>query len=292
MRSEAEMLDLIVGYAKTDDRVRAVALGGSRVAPGAVQDCFSDYDVIFGVTDVAGFTANHSWVDVFGERAILQMPETNSMPDYPPDNDGHFTYLMQFTDGTRIDLSLYPLEQLRTAVTAEPNRPLLDKDGLLAGLFGTPPDSSMFYVQKPTAANYADCCNEFWWVSPYVAKGLWRGQMVYALRHLDQVLRPMLYHMLSWQAGAKHNFAISVGSMGKYLPRYLPAQTTDALFATYRTDTPDACWDALFGCGALFRQSAQAVGAALGYPYPQQDDDRVSVLLAQIRAAGQGVCPF
>jgi aminoglycoside 6-adenylyltransferase len=41
---------------------------------------------------------------------ILHMPE--AMEDPPPLNDGHFSYLMQFTDGNRIDLTLFPIAKL------------------------------------------------------------------------------------------------------------------------------------------------------------------------------------
>jgi aminoglycoside 6-adenylyltransferase len=46
---------------------------------------------------------------------ILQLPD--EMQDPPPSDDSGFAYLMQFADGNRIDLGIYPLDQLgeRTA---------------------------------------------------------------------------------------------------------------------------------------------------------------------------------
>ncbi len=106
MRTEQDMMDLILGVAKADERVRAVLMNGSRANTNAPKDIYQDFDVAYMVTDIEPFTKDHSWIDVFGKRLMLQMPETMRYPDNP---DGHFGYLMLFEDGNRIDLSLVPL---------------------------------------------------------------------------------------------------------------------------------------------------------------------------------------
>ena len=45
MRSEKEMLDLIIDIATNDSRIRAAYLEGSRVNPNVPKDIFQDYDV-------------------------------------------------------------------------------------------------------------------------------------------------------------------------------------------------------------------------------------------------------
>jgi hypothetical protein len=107
MRSEEEMLNLIVGTAQSDERIPAVIMNGSRLNPNAPRDPLQDYDIVYIVTDVAPFRDNYAWIARFGELMILQMPE--NMDDPPSANDGAFAYLMQFADGNRIDLTLYPL---------------------------------------------------------------------------------------------------------------------------------------------------------------------------------------
>ena len=107
MRSEREMFELIVDTAKKDERIRAVVMNGSRANPNAPRDPFQDFDIVYVVTDVAPFRYNYEWLKRFGEIMIMQMPE--DMQDPPPSRDGSFVYLMQFTDGNRIDLGIYPL---------------------------------------------------------------------------------------------------------------------------------------------------------------------------------------
>src|SRR5687767_9128779 len=109
MRNEQEILDLILTTAQHDARVRAVIPGGSRANPSARRDIFQDFDILFLVTAVESFTADHTWINRFGELLLLQMPET--LDDPPPQHDGSFAYLMQFTDGNRIDLTLWPVAQ-------------------------------------------------------------------------------------------------------------------------------------------------------------------------------------
>ncbi len=55
MRTEKEMMALILDMAKQDKRVRAVGLNGSRTNPNAKTDPFQDYDVVFVVTDMDPF---------------------------------------------------------------------------------------------------------------------------------------------------------------------------------------------------------------------------------------------
>lgn len=56
MRSEEEMLELILNVAKNDKRIRAVLLTGSRANPSAPRDAYQDYDITYFVKDVTPFT--------------------------------------------------------------------------------------------------------------------------------------------------------------------------------------------------------------------------------------------
>src|SRR5467141_968754 len=129
MRSEQEMLELIVSTAKQDDRIRAVIMNGSRANPKAARDVFQDFDIVYIVTDVPYFKHNYDWIRRFGEIMIMQMPE--DMQDPPPSNDGGFSYLMQFTDGNRIDLGIYPPGRLNETGRDSLSILLLDKDGVI-----------------------------------------------------------------------------------------------------------------------------------------------------------------
>ena len=60
MRSEEEMMNLILQVAKDDD---------------APKDCFQDYDVVYVVTDTKPYYEKHDWINHFGTVLYMQMPE-------------------------------------------------------------------------------------------------------------------------------------------------------------------------------------------------------------------------
>ena len=278
MRSEREMLDLIVDVARNDDRIRAVIMNGSRTDPNAPRDIFQDFDIVYLVTDVASFQNDPRWIERFGEIMIFQMPE--AMQDPPPENDGSFAYLMQFTDGNRIDLSLFPVARA-DELTDSLSRLLLDKDGLLKPF---PPPSDRDYLPRPpTAKAFFDCCNEFWWVCPYVAKGLWREEITYAKAMCDPIVRVQLMKMLTWYVGVKTEFTCNPGKLGKHLKQYLEPELWAMLEKTYSDASYEHTWDALFVMCDLFRTVATQVAAHFGFEYPQGDDERVSAHLRHVR---------
>lgn len=280
MRSEQEMLDLILNIAKEDDRIRAVIMNGSRANPNAPRDIFQDFDIVYIVTDPAPFKHNFEWIKRFGELMILQLPD--DMNDPPPAADEEFGYLMQFMDGNRIDLGIYPLAKLDKLKKDSQSLLLLDKDGIIGSL--APASDSDYLPQPPTAKSFADCCNEFWWVCPYVAKGLWRAEILYARHMLDQIVREQLMKMVVWHIGQKTQFSSNPGKFGKYFQHHLEPEIWTRLLATYRDASYEATWEALFNMGDLFREIALPIAELNGFAYPLDDDRRVTAHLKRVRS--------
>jgi aminoglycoside 6-adenylyltransferase len=280
MRSEREMLDLITTTARGDERVRGVIMNGSRVNPNAPKDFFRDYDVIYVVTEKKSFLADPTWIKIFGELMILQLPDEISDP--PPEGKDSYGYLMQFADGNRIDLTLLPVNKLDHLEPDSLTLTLLDKDGNLPKF--DPPNDSGYLPKPPTAKAFFDCTNEFWWVSPYVAKGLWRQEIPYAKQMLDEYVREQLMKMLSWYVGIRTGFQKSPGKLGKYLEQYLEPELWQLLLDTYSDADNDHTWEALLTMGDLFRRIAIPVAEHFGFTYPYGDDERVTAHLRHVRA--------
>ena len=278
MRSEQEMLDLILDTARGDERIRVVIMNGSRINPNARRDPFQDFDVIYLVNDVNQFKHNPDWIQRFGELMILQMPE--DMQDPPPNQDGSFSYLMQFSDGNRIDLGIAPLEKLDELITDSLTEILLDKDERIGSM---PPANDRNYLPlPPTPKAFADCCNEFWWVCPYVAKGLWREEILYAKYCLDHYVRDQLMKMITWYAGIRTQFSQTPGKNGKYLQQQLEPELWEKLLSTYSDAGYEHTWNALFRTCDLFREVANQVAEKFTFDYPHEDDQRVSAHLKHI----------
>ena len=52
MRTEQEVMDLVLDVAKADERIRAVLLVGSRANPEVLKDIYQDYDITYFVEDL------------------------------------------------------------------------------------------------------------------------------------------------------------------------------------------------------------------------------------------------
>jgi aminoglycoside 6-adenylyltransferase len=284
-RGDDEVLERILSVARADPRVRAVVLSGSRADPAAPADAWRDFDVTFVVTDVAPFRTDPTWIDVFGERAILQRPD--AMVGAPPRDDDGEAYLMLFTDGHRIDLTLLPVAAMPDFSHDGPARVLLDLDGIVPA--PPAPDAPHHLPAPPTAASFADVCNEFWWVAPYVAKGLARGELTYARHHLDMVMRAQLLTMLGWEVAVASGHRRGPGKVGRHLRRELPPAWWARLEATYADAAPEHGWAALDAMTDLFRIAAMRVADSYGFAYPRDDDARVMSHLRRMRAMAASV---
>lgn len=261
MRSEKEMLELICGVARSDPRIRAAYLEGSRVNPNVPKDIFQDYDVGYLVSETKSFRDDKGWIDRFGERLYMQYPEENSV--FPSDMENCYGWLMQFADGVRLDLHVRTLENVRDNL--ELYRVLVDKDGLL------PKEADLsderYWVKKPAQEEFSFACNEFWWCLNNVAKGLWRGEIPYVMDVLDFQVRPMLRKLLEWRAGADNSFSVSVGKSAKYLGNFLPEEIYQSYLQTYPAARSGAVWEAVFLMCDLFDQSAAYLSGKLNLFY-------------------------
>ena len=279
MRTEQEMFDLILNFARADERVRVVSMNGSRANPNAPRNVFQDFDIVYTVTEMKSFLTDDAWLDIFGRRVIMQKPE--GMVLFPPEMGNRFAYLMLFEDGNRIDLTLLPVEELTHYLVEDRMlRVLLDKDGRVPALPESTDEDR--WIRRPTPGMFDDCCNEFWWLSTYVSKGLAREELPYAVAHLD-LMRQQLMTMLSWQVGLEKGFTFSIGKQFKYLQRHVSLSVWQRLCATWNAGGADACADALGKLLTLFREVAKDVAERLGYAYPDYDE-KVSEYLSRFKA--------
>ena len=173
-RTDQEMLDLIIQIAKKL-QVDAVAMSGSRTNSQAPKDEFQDYDVVYVVDDLDNLTSDLSWLDQFGKRIIEQEVTL-----------GHRRlYLMLFEDGNRIDLTLCPKVHIKEWVDSEAGfTVLVDEKGLFESYS---PSHQRFWISPASKTDLEKTCNEFWWVSAYVVKGICHKQVIYATDHLNAI---------------------------------------------------------------------------------------------------------
>ena len=256
MRTDHEMLGLILQIAKKL-QVDAVALSGSRTNQKVQTDEFQDYDVVYVVDNLDNLTRDISWLDQFGKRIIEQEVTL-----------GHRRlYLMLFEDGNRIDLTLCPKEHIKEWVDSEADFTALnDPQGLFAPYAPTP---KRYWTAPASATDFDKSCNEFWWVSAYVVKGICRKQVIYATDHLYGICQQELLKVLAWQVASDRG-AVDIGKNYKYLFQYLPTEKEKEFSSLLDFSSIEKITQSLLATMSLFHREAQDLAKKMGFDYDRE----------------------
>ena len=256
MRTDKEMLGLILQIAKKI-QVDAVALSGSRTDTKAPKDEFQDYDVVYVVDDLDNLTSDLAWLDQFGTRIIEQHNILGNRR----------LYLMLFEDGNRIDLTLCPKDQIQEWVENEADFTILEDP---KGLFESySPRTERFWIHPASEMDFEKTCNEFWWVSAYVVKGIRRKQIIYSTDHLYGICQQELLKVLAWQVASDRG-RVDVGKNYKYLFNYLPAEKEKEFSALLDFSSIEKITQSLLATIQLFHQEAQNLAQNMGFKYEKE----------------------
>ena len=258
-RNDDEMMQLIINTAMEDESIRAVVLNGSRADSSVKADCFRDFDIVYIVKDYVPYINNIEWAKRFGDIMIMQLP--NSMDESTPEKECNMVFLIQFMDGTRIDLTIIDIHRYKD--NGEPAVAILDKDGILPPF--PAPDGSCYHINRPTYKQFYDCCNEFWWLCPYVAKGLWRGNAAYVRNVMEVYMRDMQLKLYGWYTASAHDYNIGIGKCGKLLHKYLTSEEYSLYLQTFPSAKEDEVWHSLFVMCSEFARIASIVADRMGF---------------------------
>lgn len=256
MRTETEMMNLILQISETL-KVEAVALSGSRTNQKVQTDEFQDYDVVYVVDDLDNLTSDLAWLDQFGTRIIEQHNILGNRR----------LYLMLFEDGNRIDLTLCPKEDINEWVDSEAGFTVLVDDKGLFESYSSSPDR--FWIHPASETDFKKACNEFWWVSAYVVKGICRKQVIYATDHLYGICQQELLKILAWQVASDRG-RVDIGKNYKYLFNYLPAEKEKEFSDLLDFSSLDKITQSLLATLQLFHREAQYLAQKMGFEYDRE----------------------
>ena len=261
MRTDQEILGLILETAKKL-QVDAVALSGSRTNPKVQTDEFQDYDLVYVVDDIDNLTSDLSWLDQFGKRIIEQEVTL-----------GHRRlYLMLFEDGNRIDLTICPKEHINEWVASEADYTVLvDEKGLFESYSPSP---ERHWIHPASNSDFEKSCNEFWWVSAYVVKGICRKQIIYATDHLYGICQQELLKILAWQIASDRG-AVDIGKNYKYLFNYLPIEKEKEFSALLDFSSLDQITQSFLATMEFFHQEAQYLAQKMSFKYEKEVAERM-----------------
>ena len=260
-RSEVQMLRLILQVAQ-NIQVEAVTMSGSRTDTKAPKDEFQDYDVVYVVEDLDNLTSDLSWLDQFGTRIIEQHNVLGNRR----------LYLMLFEDGNRIDLTLCPTEYIQEWVDSEADYTVLkDEKGLFVPYS---PNPQRYWTSPASQTDFEKACNEFWWVSAYVVKGIRRKQLIYATDHLYGICQQELLKILAWQVASDRG-TVDIGKNYKYLFNYLPAEKEKQFSNLLDFSSLEKITQSLFATMKLFHQEAQSLANKMSFDYDKEVGEKM-----------------
>ena len=175
MRSEHEMMELIIRTAQADDRILAAYLKGSRTNPNVPKDSYRDFDVMYVVTETCSFIKDTHWMNNFGKVVLMQEQDTafgyGERFGLQQNYNESYSWLLLLEDGNRIDIGV----ELLSVMESGRNRnklflPLLDKTGCLPQL--PPPTDQEFHIKSLLKNNFWDAAMNFTGVCVMWQKGL------------------------------------------------------------------------------------------------------------------------
>jgi aminoglycoside 6-adenylyltransferase len=279
-----EVLEKLVAWAESEPAVRAMILTSSLARDDDTVDSLSDYDVIVAVTDAERFATDTGWTAAYARPVARWGDETTV--------HGSRTYFrgVVYEDAVKVDWTIWPDEVIdRVAEAGEliddldvGYRVLLDKDGRTARWQRA---TYRAHIPKPpTAEEYRSLVEEFWWSATYVAKSLWRDEIVIAKFALDNDMKlGVLRRFLEWRIELDHDWSVRPGVLGRGLKRFLAPELWSEFERTYVGPGIEENWKALFATADLFRRVAVEVGEALGHEYPHEVDESVRSMLEAVR---------
>jgi aminoglycoside 6-adenylyltransferase len=279
------MIDRLIRWADSQQLIRAMILTSSRAIPHAPMDLLSDYDVILIARSIEPYYVDRTWLEVFGPvLAVYRDPliDVNGLT--------RSAYVVQYENGLKIDFNLWPVELLQRVSAGEQlpvefdagYQVVLDKDDLTTRL--APPTYSGYIPTPPTEQEYSELLEGFFLDTTYVAKFLWRDDLMAAKHILDYSLKQgHLRPLLEWHAEIEHQWSLKPGPYGRRLKQYSRPDLWADLERTYTGADLDQNWEALFLTIELMRRVATEVGQHLGYSYPHELEQRVVKYLRKVK---------
>ena len=232
-------------------------MSGSRTNPKTPKDEFQDYDAVYVVDDLDNLTSDLSWLDQFGKRIIEQEVVL----------DHRRLYLMLFEDGNRIDLTLCLKEYIKEWVDSEAGFIVLKDPEHLFGPYSQ--NLERYWTIPATEMDFEKSCNEFWWVSAYVVKGICRNQLIYATDHLYGICQQEFLKILAWQV-ASNRGVVDIGKNYKCLFNYLPAEKKKKFSNLLDFSSKEKITQSLLATMKFFHREAQYLAQKMEFDYDKE----------------------
>lgn len=286
MDSRDKKLQQILAWATANDDVRAMLLTSSLVNPYAPVDQFSDLDIELVFSDLQKVLNDDGWLSHFGKVvAKIAEPETVF-------NGKHAMRMVLYDDYVKVDFKLYSVSKFREDVENDElpedwdigYKVLVDKNRLTADL--KPASHQVSLIKRPTAAEFEQKLNDFWWDMTYVAKCLARDNIFYAkFMSEDNMRTDYLVPLIEWYIAVDHGWNMTTNKHGRLFKKYLSPEIWQKIEATFSGGDIQDNWRALIAYADLVRELGTTLADKLNYSYPGELENNIRQYLVFVKAS-------
>lgn len=277
------LIDRFIGWARTEQDIRAAIVIGSRARIDHPADEWADLDVVLIATDPKRYWATDDWIGHIG---------TPWLTFVEPTADGRgMERRVLFEGGLDVDFAPIPVDLIQQMANegVPPDvadtlrrgvRVLLDKDGLTTRLRASaavhrPPE-------PPAQSEFLEVVNDFWYHAVWTAKHLRRGELWWAKSGCDDRMKWLLRRMMEWHARATKGWDTDTWLRGRFLEEWADPRAVEHLREAFAHYGEKDVWRALFVTMGLFRWLAVEAAERLGYAYPAFGDERATQLVKRL----------
>jgi aminoglycoside 6-adenylyltransferase len=284
--SYESLTESILAWARNEANIRALIVIGSRArTEDHPADEWSDLDLLIIADDPGSLWESSDWLRAIGTPWITFVE--------PTPGDGGYERRVLFEGGLDVDFAPIATGQIRAMAGHELPpviadilrrgiRVILDKDGLTDSMreVNLPPART----PHPTAGEFSNRVNDFWYHTVWTAKHLRRGELWWANSCCDMYLQDILRQMLEWNARAVRGEGLDTWMRGRFLEEWADPKAVAALPGVFaRYDAKDI-WRALQATMDVFHDLAAETAVKLGYPYPSVGEEKARGWVKELNA--------
>lgn len=259
-------MQVLLDFFESNDDLKVFGMNGSKINKNIPDDIFKDYDVVFFTENVSKYKNDAAFLKRFGDILLFTEPEIETTAPLFPDGNGYI-YLVQYTNGTRIDIQFRSLDMLDEYLKEDSLTEIIaDKEGLIAVV--PAPNDSDYWLAQPTAITFEKSVKEFWWELNNTLKATIRGEFLLAQFYLN-LTREELILLMTWEIALSHGYEKNYGKKLTQVLNYLSIEEQELLTGTFDTSSSEKIYRSLQQMKQLEERYILRLGEAASLDYQE-----------------------
>ena len=269
MNKYAKLINNIVSFGNSDDRIIAIILVGSQARKENSSDEYSDLDLIVITEDTSSFIQSNDWLEKISKYHISFLEKTV---------DGADEKRVLFEGALDVDFVIISENDAKAAMANGESRNtlcngyrvLIDKKEILANISTLQQTKEPYYF--PLEVNYVNVVNDFWYHVIWTSKKMLRGELWAAKFCLDSYLKFKLLWMLEFYEHVKNGTDYNTWYSGRFVDTWAEQEIRNQLAKSFAHYNKQDMIIALKNTMDLFRYLATNIALGVGYKYCNDAD--------------------